>query len=67
MKNGFSKEVKMKAVVFICVLRQTAERIVTGRTVQRPASARTGHSATDATAAVAACTAGSDCPVKKVQ
>lgn len=50
-----------------CVLCQTAERIVTGQTVQRPASVTTGRSATDATAAVPACTAGSDSLVKKVQ
>lgn len=44
----------------------TAERIVTGLTAQRPASARTGRSATVATAAATACTAGLDRPVRKV-
>lgn len=53
--------------LFIYVLCQTAERIVTVQTALRPASVRTGHGATDTAAAVAACTAGSDCPVKKVQ
>lgn len=46
--------------------RQTAEPIFMGPTAQRPARARTRRSAIPAAAAVAARTAGSDPPVKKV-
>lgn len=53
-------------LLIMCVLFQTAERIATGQTAPRPASARTEHNAIDATAAAAACTAGSDSPVRKV-
>lgn len=44
----------------------TAEQIVMGLTVQRPVCVTTGHSVTDVMAAVPACTAGLDTPVKKV-
>lgn len=56
----------IKLYLFVC-WHQTAVRIITGQTVLKPASVRTGHSATHEMAAAAVCTAGSDCPAKKVQ
>lgn len=49
------------------VFLQTAKWIALDQTVLRPASVRTEHNAIDAAAAAAACTAGSDSPVRKVQ
>lgn len=51
----------------MCTLFQTAERITMDQTALRPASVRTEHNAIDGMAAAAACTAGSDSPVRKVQ